>query len=197
MKRICLGFLAMILALSILSACGQKKVLTIPDRHVPPESVPQIGGPAPVQTPQPAADLSAPGPDADSQVDLPVQSRPAVPGIGGTVRSDDTASGQTMAALSPEPRQRPKVLTRMIRKAEDQLARKEPEKAFATLEQALYIDGRDPLIWHLMARSQLAQGHFQQAVSLAKKSGSFCAGYPELKEKNADLIEQAKGNAAP
>ena len=86
-------------------------------------------------------------------------------------------------------------LTRMIRNAENQLKNRQPQLAFSTLEQALYIDGQDPLIWHLMARAQLDQGNIVQAVSLAKKSNSLAAAYPDVKDKNAALIRKAQGSA--
>jgi Tfp pilus assembly protein PilF len=81
----------------------------------------------------------------------------------------------------------------MIRNAENQLKKRQPQLAFSTLEQALYIDGQDPLVWHLMARAQLDQGNVVQAVSLAQKSNSLAAAYPDVKKKNAALLRQAQG----
>jgi hypothetical protein len=44
-----------------------------------------------------------------------------------------------------------------------------------------------------MARARLDQGNIVQAVSLAKKSDSLAAAYPDVKEKNAALIRKAQG----
>jgi hypothetical protein len=46
-----------------------------------------------------------------------------------------------------------------------------------------------------MARSQLDQGNVVQAVSLAQKSNSLAAAYPDVKKKNAALLRQAQGRA--
>jgi len=166
MKTYCFYLIA--LSLIVLSACAQKRPVSMPQSHLPPESVPEIGGPVTDQ---------------------------------GTVL-DDSAIGRRgveqnplLSAVRPVQRPRPKALTRMIENAENQLKKRQPQLAFSILEQALYIDGQDPLVWHLMARSQLDQGNVVQAVSLAQKSNSLAAAYPDVKEKNAALIRKAQGSA--
>lgn len=165
MKTYCFYLIA--LALMVLSACADKRpVSIIHQSHLPPESVPEIGGAVPDQS--------------------------AVPD-GSTVVGQEGEQPPLLSAVRPVQRPRPKALTRMIRNAENQLRRRQPQLAFSTLEQALYIDGQDPLVWHLMARAQLDQGNVVQAVSLAKKSDSLAAAYPDVKEKNAALIRKAQG----
>ena len=166
MKTYCFYLIA--LSLIVLSACAQKRPVSMPQSHLPPESVPEIGGPVTDQ---------------------------------GTVL-DDSAIGRRgveqnplLSAVRPLQRPRPKALTRMIENAENQLKKRQPQLAFSILEQALYIDGQDPLIWHLMAKAQLDQGNVVQAVSLAKKSNSLAAAYPDVKKKNAALLRQAQGRA--
>lgn len=153
------------MALIVLSACAEKRPVAIP--HLPPASVPEIGGSVPDQSIVP--DDSAVAGKGEDQSPL-------------------------LSAVRPVQRPRPKALTRMIENAENQLRRRQPQLAFSTLEQALYIDGQDPLVWHLMARAQFDQGNISQAVSLAKKSDSLAAAYPEVKEKNAALLRQAQGS---
>lgn len=80
----------------------------------------------------------------------------------------------------------------MISKAKKQLARKNPDAAFRTLERALAVDGRDPMIWHLMAQARLQQGQYAQAKSLAGKSNTLAGGDDGLRKKNRYIIEQAK-----
>ncbi len=167
MKTYCFYLIA--LALIILSACAQKRPVSMPQSHLPPESVPEIGG-------RPVADQSA----------VPDDSASAAKGRD---------QNPLLSAVRPVQRPRPMALTRMIRNAENQLKNRQPQLAFSTLEQALYIDGQDPLIWHLMARAQLDQGNIVQAVSLAKKSNSLAAAYPDVKDKNAALIRKAQGSA--
>ena len=167
MKRYCF-YLILFMTLIVLSACGQKRPVLIPQTHTPPpESVPEIGGP--VRDQRAGSDAS-------------------------TVAGSTQEQNPLLSAVRPVQRPRPKALTRMIENAENQLRRKQPQLAFSTLEQALYIDGQDPLVWHLMARAQLDQGNVVQAVSLAKKSDSLAAAYPDVKEKNARLLRQAQGS---
>lgn len=166
MKTYCFYLIAM--TLIVLSACAEKRPVSIPQSHRPPESVPEIGGSVPDQ-----------------------RTVPGDPAVGGK-REDQNP---LLTAVRPVQRPRPKALTRMIENAENQLGRRQPQLAFVTLEQALYIDGQDPLIWHLMARAQLDQGNIAQAVSLAKKSDSLAAAYPDVKEKNAALLRQVQGSA--
>jgi len=159
-------FYLIVLALIVLSACAPQRPVSIPQSHLPPASVPEIGGSVPDQSAVPD----------DSRV---------------SGRGEE--QNPLLSAVRPVQRPRPKALTRMIENAENQLKNRQPQLAFSTLEQALYIDGQDPLVWHLMARAQFDQGNIVQAVSLAKKSNSLAAAYPEVKEKNAALIRKAQG----
>jgi hypothetical protein len=45
-----------------------------------------------------------------------------------------------------------------------------------------------------MARAQFEQGNVVQAISLAKKSNSLAAAYPDVKDKNAALLRKAQGS---
>jgi len=160
-------FYLLVMALFVLSACAQKRPVSMPQSHLPPESVPEIGGSVPDQSTVPG-DSNVGGKGADQS--------------------------PLLSAVRPVQRPRPKVLVRMIRNAEKQLKNRQPQLAFSTLEQALYIDGQDPLVWHLMARAQFDQGNVVQAVSLAKKSNSLAAAYPDVREKNAVLLRKAQGS---
>ena len=86
---------------------------------------------------------------------------------------------------------RPAIVDNLIRRAEKQLNQHQPDAAFRTLERALTIDGRDPLIWHLMAKARLDQGQFDQARSLARKSNTLAADDHDLKAKNSQIITAA------
>nr|WP_320016807.1 hypothetical protein [uncultured Desulfobacter sp.] len=166
MKTYCFYLIA--LALIILSACAPKKPVSMPQSHMPPASVPEIGG-------------------------RPVTNQKSVP-EDSAIAVKEKDQNPLLSAVRPVQRPRPQALTRMIRNAENQLKNRQPQLAFSTLEQALYIDGQDPLVWHLMARAQLDQGNIVQAVSLAKKSNSLAVAYPDVKEKNAALIRKAQGD---
>lgn len=96
--------------------------------------------------------------------------------------------------VSSMEKSRPAILENMIAKAKKQLGQNQPEAAFQTLERALAVDGRDPVVWHLMAGIRMVQKEYDQAESLARKSNTLAAGDFSLKEKNRQIIMDARGN---
>lgn len=108
----------------------------------------------------------------------PSHTRPAenLPQIG--------ARQETLSLESP----RPEIIIRLTKKAEQQIAATELEKAFTTLEQAVDIDAQDPFLWHLLAKIQLLQGNLHQAEQLARKSDLLAVHSSQLREKNKEII---------
>lgn len=94
------------------------------------------------------------------------------------------ARQETLSLESP----RPKIIIRLIKKAEQQIAATELDKAFTTLEQAVDIDAQDPFLWHLLAKIQLLQGNLHQAEQLARKSDLLAVHSPLLRGKNKEII---------
>jgi len=66
------------------------------------------------------------------------------------------------------------------------------EAAAATLERAVRVDPRNPLVWHRLARVRLAQGQWQAAANVAAKSNSLAAGDTELQRRNWRVIAEAR-----
>jgi hypothetical protein len=68
-----------------------------------------------------------------------------------------------------------------------------------TLERAIRIDSRNPILWHHLASVRLAEGDAIQAEQLATKSSSLAAGNYALQARNWELIAEARrkrGDAA-
>lgn len=63
--------------------------------------------------------------------------------------------------------------------------------AAASLERALRISPRDPLIWHRLAKIRLKQHRPQQAIQLANRSNSLAGKGHSLRDKNWLLIANA------
>ena len=119
-----------------------------------------------------------------------------VPEIGDpapekTIKKPSQPQPEGHSLLVPPKKLRPAILNTMIRKAEKQLFLHRPDTAFQTLERALAIDGRDPEIWHLMAKARLMNGQYRQAESLARKSNSLAGDNRSLKKKNGEIIIRA------
>jgi tetratricopeptide (TPR) repeat protein len=65
------------------------------------------------------------------------------------------------------------------------------EAAGASLERALRIEPRNPWLWHELGALRLIQGHYEQAISFAKKSTSFAGQERHLQALNWRLIGNA------
>ena len=140
-----------------MASCAKTRISSIPETHVPPRQVPEIGDPAPGKT-----------------IKKPVQPQPERPSLP-----------------APKKQPRPAILNTIIRKAEKELFLNKPDIAFQTLERALAIDGRDPEIWHLMAKARLMKEQYHQAESLARKSNTLAGDDRSLKKKNWKIIIRA------
>ena len=76
--------------------------------------------------------------------------------------------------------------------AEQQANAGDLESAAASLERALRIDSRNPVLWHHLATVRLAQGQASQAEQLAVKSNSLASGNVNQQALNWQLIAQAR-----
>jgi predicted Zn-dependent protease len=64
--------------------------------------------------------------------------------------------------------------------------------AAMTLERAIRIDPRNPVLWHHLASVRLAEGNADQAEGLAKKSNALAAGNYPLQARNWGLIAESR-----
>lgn len=67
-----------------------------------------------------------------------------------------------------------------------------PDAAAATLERALRIEPRNPVLWQELARLRLQQGQYQQAEGLAARSNGWAANDKPLRAENWRLIGEAR-----
>jgi len=71
---------------------------------------------------------------------------------------------------------------------------KEFEQAAASLERALRIDPHNPILWHNLAGSRLAQEDWKRAANLAQKSNALAGSdkrYKRLRIRNWVVITLA------
>jgi len=66
------------------------------------------------------------------------------------------------------------------------------QQAAASLERALRIDPKNPLLWHKLARLRLEEGQWDQALAMAKKSNVLAAGDKKLQSDNWLIIARAR-----
>ena len=65
------------------------------------------------------------------------------------------------------------------------------EQAVASLERALRIEPKNPLLWHKLSRLRLEEKNWKQALALAKKSNVLAPGNKALEAENWRIIAQS------
>ena len=121
------------------------------------------------------------------------------------VQSPTHIPAQTYGLSSPEPYQAPgqqgqppvikshsPAVVALLDHAEQQANAGELESAVASLERALRIDPRNPVLWYHLATVRLAQGDPSQAEQLAVKSNSLATGINTQLVRNWQLIARAR-----
>ena len=95
--------------------------------------------------------------------------------------------GQTAVVRSHSP-----AVVALLDHAEQQANAGELESAAASLERAIRIDPRNPVLWYHLATVRLAQGDPSQAEQLAVKSNSLATGINTQLVRNWQLIARAR-----
>lgn len=126
----------------------------------------------------------------------PVHYPPPVVEQGGTP-PDMPARPVTPGGIQPQPGS-PAVTTSspavvaLLGQAENQANTGDLEAAAASLERAIRIEPRNPLLWYHLATVRLAQQDAAQAEQLAAKSNSLAAGNRLQQSRNWRLIARAR-----
>ena len=90
----------------------------------------------------------------------------------------------------PEPARAVQLLQR---RAADQQASGQLVAAAGSLERALRIEPRNPLLWNQLAHVRMKQNRYQLASGLAAKSNAFAASEDvALRQDNQAIIDRAK-----
>lgn len=142
---------------------------------------------------------SAPGPrppvedrgtSAPSEYRLPPEQRPAeapAPGVEVRPLRREPLAGENSAVDS------------LLARADAAAAEGDWQRAGGSVERALRIDPRNPVLWNRLARIRLNEGVPEQAIELARRSNSYARGRPALMAENWRIIAQARralGDAA-
>jgi len=125
-------------------------------------------------------------PASDAAVEPAEEPAATTPGPG---------AGGEPSTPAPAPTERPRnaAAASLQSTAEQQRARGESEKAVATLERALRIDPKDPLLWIELAEIRLEQGDRVQAGQLARRAESLAAPGSQAAARARALAERAGG----
>jgi len=102
------------------------------------------------------------------------------------------APGYAPAANAVAVSTQPPAVVALLQQAEQQANAGDLESAAASLERAIRIDPRNPVIWFHLATVRLSQGEPSQAEQLATKSNSLAPGNYAQQSRNWLLIAQAR-----
>lgn len=83
-------------------------------------------------------------------------------------------------------------VTDMLKKAERLVKAKKLGSAVATLERALRLEPKNPMIWHRLALVRQQQGRLAQAADLAAKSNALLGENDPLRIQNDGLIVKVR-----
>ena len=128
----------------------------------------------------------APGLPAAQPYGLPSPGYPQTPG-----QTPGQAPGRTPTQSAVVKSHSPAVVA-LLEHAEQQANAGELESAVASLERAIRIDPRNPVLWYHLATLRLAQGDPSQAEQLAVKSNSLATGINTQLVRNWQLIARAR-----
>jgi len=105
---------------------------------------------------------------------------PVVEQPGGSTGSAQPGTSSSPAVVE---------LTSQARRALDS---RQFDEAVQLLERAINIEPRNGSLWHELARARYAQGNYEQAIQLAKRSNALPNVEPSLKSKNDELIQASR-----
>jgi len=80
----------------------------------------------------------------------------------------------------------------LLQKSQSQSSAGQWEAASASLERALRIEPRNPVLWQKLALVRLGQKDFPQAENLAAKSNSLAGGDKYLRSENWRIIGESR-----
>ena len=93
--------------------------------------------------------------------------------------------------FAPQASRNAGVLT-LVAQADQETSAGQYPAAGASLERALRIEPRNPVLWQKLAQVRLEQGEFRQAENLAAKSNALAPDSRRLRTENWRIIGQAR-----
>lgn len=66
------------------------------------------------------------------------------------------------------------------------------QEAVASIERAIRIEPKNPLLWHKLGQIHLQQGQWEQAIAMAKKSNVLATGNRPLQVENWMIVARAR-----
>jgi len=114
--------------------------------------------------------------------------------------SEEAGTGAEDGFREPAvPQQSSPAVVALLDTADQSMASGKPDRAVASIERALRIDPKNPVLWQRLGQIRLRQKRWDQAIATARKSNLLAAGNDRLRVDNWLIIAQAmegKGDKA-
>ena len=165
-----LGHLAALAIVLVASGCT-----VLPQPSIPRTPPPRPASPPPV--------VPAPRPPPAQPVFIP----PAEPQLPAEPESIPPSA----PPLQPAPSENAAVVA-LLQKSQSQSSAGQLDAASASLERALRIEPRNPVLWQRLARVRLEQKDYLQAENLAAKSNALSGRDQRLRGDNWRIIGEAR-----
>ncbi len=169
-----------ILTVAVLSLLGGCSMMSA--RTPAPVEEANVGKPLPPAKPAPA------GAEEDTGVEVYAYGAPPVSAIPGPPPVEQ--------ATAPRRTTTNRAVETLMEEAEHYRLSADYVAAAASLERALRIEPRNPVLWNRLARIRLEQGQYSRASSLAAKSNALAGNDQELKRNNSEIIARARNAGA-
>ena len=128
-------------------------------------------------------------PDAPTRAPRAEMATPEAAGVQ-SVPGEQVAYAATAPAASTKPMGN--AASSLLDKAENQRRAGDLDGAASTLERALRIESRHPLLWNRLAQVRLQQQNYSLAAELASKSNTLAGSDSSLKRSNYLIIADAR-----
>ncbi len=152
----------LIVGLLALHGCAQRPPPSPSEQTRPPITSPPVSTPEPTITRRP---------------------QPAAP------QADPTPYGDPIPQADPPPS---KPVATLLAKAETEFKAGQLDRSAASIERAIRISPRTPVLWQRLAQIHLVQGEARQAEAMALKSNSLVSPESSLLRKNWEIIAEAR-----
>lgn len=129
----------------------------------------------------PVVDAGTPAEAGTSQAPAPDTGEP-----------EDSAGVEVIPLERSAPEGTSSAVTSLLARAESASRDRDWSAAAASLERALRIEPRNPVLWNRLAGVRLQQGQYRQAEQLAAKSNSLAGDDRLLQARNWRLIARAR-----
>lgn len=105
--------------------------------------------------------------------------------------TDEPDAGDMVAPQTVQQQSSPAVVA-LLDDADHYAVSGKKQEAVASIERALRIEPKNPLLWHKLGQLRLQEGQWEQAIAMASKSNVLAPGNRSLQAENWMIIARAR-----